>query len=75
MNPTAELTSYLHTTHIQLLVERGILTPSEAVDVLEHLPSFDAELGDLKRLVLLDILRGLSDEWIQENHCYQGETI
>lgn len=68
MNPTAELTVHLHTTHIQHLVERGILTPSEAADVLESLPVFDAELSGLKRRVVVDNLRGLSDEWIQEKH-------
>lgn len=65
MNLEAELAAHLALREIKTLVERGILTPLEAIDVCRELELEEAPLGALQRARLVDYLRALSDVWIR----------
>ncbi|MCQ9371166.1 dihydroorotase [Corynebacterium sp. 35RC1] len=65
MNIEAELKAHHQLTEVKQLLERGILTPREAITVCQRLDASDAPLAALKRACFVDYLEGLSDVWIQ----------
>lgn len=65
MNMAAELTAHRQLTQVKQLLERGILTPREAITVCQRLDTPDAPLAALQRACFVDNLEGLSDVWIQ----------
>ncbi|CAB0853726.1 hypothetical protein FRC0314_01667 [Corynebacterium diphtheriae] len=65
MNLAVELQAHHHLEEVKTLLERGILTPHEAITVCERLEQPDAPLTSLQRACFVDYLKGLSDVWIQ----------
>ena len=65
MNMAAELTAHHQLTQVKKLLERGILTPREAIAVCSKLEHPDAPLAAHDRACFVDYLEGLSDVWIQ----------
>lgn len=65
MNMAAELTAHHQLTQVKQLLERGILTPREAITVCQRLDAPDAPLAALQRASFVDYLEGLNDIWIQ----------
>lgn len=70
MNMAAELTAHHQLTEVKNLLERGILTPREAITVCQCLDAPEAPLAALQRASFVDYLEGLSDVWIQPETRY-----
>lgn len=65
MNLPAEFKAHHQLAEVKTLLERGILTPREAITVCERLEQPDSPLAGLQRACFVDYLEGLSDVWIQ----------
>ncbi|WP_406710448.1 dihydroorotase [Trueperella pyogenes] len=65
MNLVAELRAHRQLEEVKTLLERGILTVSEAIAVCARLDQEDTPLAGLQRARFVDYLEGLSDVWIQ----------
>lgn len=65
MSLPVELQAHHQLEDAKTLLERGILTPREAITVCDRLEQPDAPLAGLQRACFVDYLQGLSDVWTQ----------
>lgn len=65
MSLASELQAHQQLDEVKHLLQRGILTPREAIAVCSKLEHPDAPLAAHDRACFVDYLEGLSDVWIQ----------